>query len=92
MSVTSLAMLQQTASSLRDIFDRISQKKSSLYENLHHIESLYNGQKVKNTTPDGRLPYPPPEEKEAATKKGMAISVRYVMSYITMGCATSRII
>ena len=78
-SISALAMMQQTASSVRETFSRITDQKSSLHENLHHIEALYDGLKIKNTTSDGLLPYPPFEEKDNTTMKGMAISVRYVL-------------
>ncbi len=79
-------MFQQTASSLRETFDRITKQRSSLYENLRHIESLYNSIKAENTTPEGQLPYPAPDEKETiSSKKGMAISVRYAFEFSPIG-------
>ena len=76
-SVSTLAIYQQTATSIQETIDQITRESSSVNKNLHHIESLYDGLKPQHSIPDGKLSYPNPE---SSTGKGMAISVRYALN------------
>ena len=80
-SVATLALLQQTAGSLRWTFERLSRQKATMVEDLNYVKGLYEGMTVQNAITFGTLPYPPPSDSEEKTPRGMAIEFRYA-SYI----------
>ncbi|KAJ3479780.1 hypothetical protein NLI96_g8818 [Meripilus lineatus] len=75
LSISALAIHQQTVVSIHSAITRITQQGSSINKNLNHIKSLYDGLNVRNSIPDGTFSYP---DCESPKKKGMAISVRDV--------------
>ncbi|KAJ3477277.1 hypothetical protein NLI96_g10577 [Meripilus lineatus] len=75
-SITSLAMFQQTTTSLRSIFDQVIQKRTTLHESLHHLDILYGYVKPKEAKVDSLLSYPLPKDNKEPRKEGMSLSVR----------------
>jgi hypothetical protein len=81
-SVSSMAILQQTSSSLRWTFDKILHGSKNISRHLELTKSIYNTLKVDNQIRDGSRPYPQEDRKN----DGMSIDVRYALRFQTLMC------
>ena len=76
--MTTLALLQQTAQSLRWTFSRLRFHRTSISEDLTYIKGLYEALSIKNTVASGALSYPLDSADEKNERRGMEIEFRYV--------------
>ena len=74
MSIGSIAILQQTALSIRYSILNVLYDSSSFAALLSSIKSIYALSEVKNKIQDGIEPYPPCDKQH---EKGMEIEFRY---------------
>jgi len=74
-SITSIAILQQSSSTLRWTLESVLQNTASFRRHLNEIRSLYDAAKVNNKVVDGERPYPNPIHK---SDKGMSFDLRNV--------------
>jgi len=81
-SVSSMAILQQTSSSLRWTFSKILGYSKKAPKNLDLIKSTYDALKIDNQVSDGTNPYPSEDYKN----NGMSLDVRYVYKSPTLVC------
>ena len=78
-SVSSMAILQQTSSSLRWTFYKILENSKEAPRHIELIKSTYDALKVNNQVTDGIRPYPSEEHKN----EGMSLDVRCALRYLT---------
>jgi hypothetical protein len=76
-SVSSMAILQQTSSSLRQTFYQILDSSRETPRQLELIRSTYDALKVNNQVSDGTRPYPGEDNKN----NGMALDIRYALRF-----------
>lgn len=73
-TVTSIAILQQSASTLRWSLESVLDSTDSFQRQLTDIKNLYEVSDVVNKISDGTLPYPSSSDKK---QTGMAFELRY---------------
>lgn len=74
-SISSIAILQQTATSMRWTSDSVVRESNQLARYLNHIRNIYRSLEVDNRIDDGISPYPSIGEK---LHKGMSLEARWV--------------
>jgi len=73
-SVASIAILQQSSTTLRWSLDSVFRMGETMRRNVLNVKRLYAAEKVVNSIKDGALAYPPADEK--STQLGMAYDLR----------------
>jgi hypothetical protein len=81
-SASSMAILQQTSTSLRWTFYSIISGSKELPRQLELIKSTYDALEVNNQINDGSRPYP----QEDCKNDGMSVDVRYTLRFQTLMC------
>jgi len=74
-SIASIAMLQQSAHSLRCSIENIIEMSERFRRDISNVKQLYEGENVVNLVKDGTIAYPSDDEK--STTSGMALDLRY---------------
>lgn len=74
-SITSMAIMTQTMSSLRNAWYSVSSYNNRFTDQVLRLKSMYADLDVQNNYDQGTMPYPA-EKKNAL--QGMSISLRYV--------------
>lgn len=77
-SISSMAILQQTSSSLRWSFYQLLHTSKEAPKHLRTIKNTYDSLKIDNVVSDGTNPYP----NEDLSSHGMSLDVRYATTFL----------
>lgn len=89
MSLTSLAMLQQTSRSLATTFHTLAVYSTISRSMIRSISTIYDGFKLENTVQDGEMPYPNPDIK--TNMQGMGVEFKSI-NFAYPGSTSDRLV
>jgi hypothetical protein len=84
-SITSIAILQQSSSTIRRTLENILIDTALFRRHLNEIQNLYDAAKINNKMSDGEHPYPNPIHK---CDEGMSFDLRCVWMYMSFRSCT----
>jgi hypothetical protein len=88
-SVASIAILQQSSTTLRYSLETIFRSNERFRKCLVDVEKFYEATEVVNTMQEGTLSYPRVEEKDKwNTDRGMSFEIRYIYLYLHLPART----